>query len=1004
MNRFERDFADPPRDRRPAPQWSWNGDLTRARIEEQLDQFAAQGCGGLFAHARPGHVTGYLTDRWFALWSHARREAARRGMRFDLYDEFMCPGGDAGGHVVAGDPGLALRQLSLVALAGDARRSGMEILCRLAADPGGRLREAADPREATHAIALSTCAVNASGFPPADVLRREAAEAFLRTTHERYRRLDGRAFGGSVRFMFCDEPHLAAPPDALPFSRHFAREFRRDHGYAIEDRLLSLCFPRDDSPEVRFDFWRTANRLFNENFMRPLHDWCARRGLLFTGHLMENEWPSPQSNPDNMAALRWMHAPGEDLLGFQFRPTRLRDNGLYLLNLKELSSVVNQLGRRWSMVETCGGGGFQTAFAYFKPCEDFTLAFGVNLIDPHLAHQSIAGLRKHDWPQTLSDHSPWWRWYRAHADHVARVNVALSSGREHNRALLLMPTTTAWMHATGGAFDRAAGGAARAALDRLRETQIELATALHERQADFDLGDEFLIEEFGRASGRRLAVGRRAYDVVIVPPAMETWNASTLRRLGAFLARGGTVLALGPPPGRIDARRSDAARPLALSKGWTICADVADLLARLRALVPPHLAAPDGAPLPGGLMWRRSVRPGGDAVWFFCNPWEQPLEARVAVEGACADRCDTAAGRIAPAAAGRAGDRVILPLSLPPRGHALFVVRARAPARRPPPDAAPALRPVPLRAGPVERTEPNVLVVDYCDVAAYGRSLASVNAALADRENWRWQGFDGNPWTKQFRRTLIDRRFPAGSGFSVRYTFVLKGLTAAARGALRVAVERPWRYRMRLNGRPLPSDSGARWLDEDVRALPAGRLMRNGRNTLELVARPFHPLCEIAPVYVLGDFRAEPAERGFALAPARRLRAGDWTRQGLPFYHHTARYRFGFRLAAPAQGLLVRIPSWAGSVAVARLDGREIAPVLHPPFECPVPGPVGAGAHELAIDVVGDMKNLMGSHHIEALPLAWTYEYAPSPQPPGAAYRLRPSGLLAAPELFAVDG
>jgi len=34
------------------PQWSWNGELTEGRMTEQLEQFAAQGAGGLFAHAR----------------------------------------------------------------------------------------------------------------------------------------------------------------------------------------------------------------------------------------------------------------------------------------------------------------------------------------------------------------------------------------------------------------------------------------------------------------------------------------------------------------------------------------------------------------------------------------------------------------------------------------------------------------------------------------------------------------------------------------------------------------------------------------------------------------------------------------------------------------------------------------------------------------------------------------------------------------------------------------
>jgi hypothetical protein len=139
-----------------------------------------------------------------------------------------------------------------------------------------------------------------------------------------------------------------------------------------------------------------------------MHDWCAAHGLLFTGHLMEHEWPSPRSQPDAMAAMRWMQAPGNDLLGFQFEPTTPADNGIYILNLKELSSLANQLGREWTLVETCGGAGYGAAFDVFKPLEDLVLAHGVNVIDPHLGHETVSGARKYDWAQTLSDHSPWW--------------------------------------------------------------------------------------------------------------------------------------------------------------------------------------------------------------------------------------------------------------------------------------------------------------------------------------------------------------------------------------------------------------------------------------------------------------------------------------------------------------------------------------------------------------------------------------------------------------------
>jgi hypothetical protein len=984
-------FANPPVKYRPVPQWSWNGDLSRERITEQLEQFAAQGCGGVFAHARSGHITGYLTERWFELWEFARQEAERLGLQFHIYDEFTCPAGVAGGNVIAEDPSLLQHELSLV----PAADTKGEVLLRLRMQ-AQNVEIVAEQADATHALVLVPTGRGALAAP--DLLHPETARLFLRLTHERYKQHSGAAFGRNVIFMFSDEPMLLTSGQGFPFSRYLQKEFFREHGYALEgERLLSLCFPRPDSAEVRFRFWRTVSRLFNENFMKPLYDWCERNRLLFTGHLMEHEWPVPTSTPDNMANLRWMHAPGEDLLGFQFAPTRLAENGLYLLNLKELSSLASQLQRKWRMVETCGGRGFHTAYAYFKPCEDFTLSFGVNVIDPHLAHQTLAGNGKYDWPQTLTDHSPWWKYYRQHAQHVARVNAALSQGEEHNRVLVLMPTTSAWMHYAGTVFDAANDNASKQKMEWFRQTQIDLIVALYESQVDFDLGDEFLLQEFGRVEKGKFAVGARAYAAVLVPAGMENVCESTLGLLRSWLKSSGNVYALAKPE-FVDGQKSDSVAALAQESGWHALADLPALVAALRQQVPPYVTSPNDAPVPGGLVWRRVVTEQG-VLWFFCNPWAEPLRASVRIEGASASRLDTARGTIAACPVERTGDHLCLALDLPPRGHELLLVTKTVVTV----NAAPPKRqqqPVALRESGIKRIAPNLLYLDYCDLRAYGQERRDIVTALADTLNWRWQGFEGNPWHRQFRRTLIDRQPEPDSEFSVTYRFeVAKDASSATWASIRIALERPWLYQIEINGQRLDSQAGIRWFDEQMRAFEIGRFVHIGENTLTLNARPFRTLCEIMPVYLLGDFHAKPVERGFVIANQEPLRLGDWTAQGLPFYADRVRYQYGFSLSKQTDRLVVRVPEWEGSVAVVALDGSEIGAVMHPPYECSLGG-ASAGEHTLSVDVLGNMKNMMGSHHIVNLPLRWTFEYAPKPMPPGKEYRVSPTGLHRPPELL----
>jgi hypothetical protein len=1026
LTEFAQRFKSPPATYRPTPQWSWNGELTEARITEQLEQFVAQGSGGLFTHARPGLITPYMSSRWLELWGFALQEAARLGMDFHIYDEFMCPAGHAGGLVIAAYPHLALQELTLDAWMGPGHPLSGETMAFFQVTDTGAVvsladneaRRTASPQHPVLVLVRRTMdeRPGLGGFPGPDLTLPEAAEAFIATTHAQYAQHWEEYFGeheedhpGGVRFMFSDEPYILGRAGGLPLSNYLLKEFYHDHGYALETHLEALCFAREDSAPIRaasatkFDYWWTVNRLFNANFMQPMATWCEEHDLLFTGHLMEHEWPSPRSHPSAMAALRWMHAPGADLLGFQFEPTTPEKNGLYLLNLLEIRSVKQQLGRRWMLVETCGGAGYETAFEIFKPLEDLVLAFGFNVIDPHLGHQTLAGMRKYDWPQTLTDHSPWWAYYRPHADHVARVNAALSQGEERQRVLVLHPTTSAWLYYTAPAFQIGDAANREDKLAAIRQSQVDLLLALYGNQVDFDLGDELIMESLGRVEDGKLVVGACAYDAVVLPPAMENWTAATLQLMKDYLDAGGRLYALRPPPVFVNGRESGEPATLAdrYAARWHTFADTAALLAALRQAVPPPITAPDGGPLPASLCWRRVDL--GDGAWltFFCNPWGARIQADVRLEGRALKILDTASGNIRPLSTQTDGEPIIAHLDLPPRGHALWLCESQPLTESTPAVLTETTHPVALELLSAERLSPNLLMLDYCDMEAYGRTLEDVNTLHADDANWRWQGFDGNPWfSHPFKRTVIDRPIDPDSACLVRYTFVVaEDVSQAARDTFKLGIERPWLYDVRLNGTPLPVESAPRWFDEAMQAVLIGEHVRPGENVLTLEARPFHILCEIMPVYLIGDFALEPVAQGFRVEAARPLALGDWTQQGLPFYPDIVRYAFNVALEENTSHIRLSLDAWAGSVVAVWLDGAEAGVVMHPPFTLDIAMPLEAGQHTLDVDVVGIMKNMMGPHHAEGLPGAWTWRNSPSHQPLGIEYRRCPSGLLTMPSV-----
>jgi len=1003
-NPYRLAFESPPAAFRPMPQWSWNGTIERDRVVEVLRQYAEQGCGGVFMHARWGITNEYLSEEWFELWEFARAEAEKLGLEWHIYDEFTAPGGHAGGHTVARAPHTAQQQLKLVPVVDPGTRFRSGLLGWFAVDPESKTLRAIDGKERREAsldnpvFALVRERVkpkhSGNEFPLPDLTHPDAVKAFIESTYEPYHEHSGSDFGDSVRFSFCDEPHLNAERDCWPISLYLLREFQEDHGYALPDHLGDLCGATVDSPRVRYQYWSTVNRLWNQNFMKPLYDWCETHGLEFTGHLMEHEWPETTSQPDAMASFRWMQAPGNDLLGLQFEFDGPESNLRFLLNLKEMSSVANQLGREHVVVESSGAAGYWADFELFKSCEDYLAALGTNVYSPHISHYTLSGVRKYDFAQTISDHSPWWNFYHHHADHVGRLVAALDGSREENRVLVFHPTTSAWLHSTPeGPFW--GDDESRRKFERIRADQQQLLHELYARQIDFDLGDEFILEEFGSIDGEHLVVGECRYEALVLPRTVETLLPSTRKLLEEWVAAGGAIIDAGAPLDRIAGVEDDAVRALRDSAGnrWRVAEGNPALVDAVAEAVPPRLEAPGGE----DIVWRRAVVPGEGTVWFFCNPWLEPIRTRARIPGDQAIELDTRTGDWIPG--DPAEGSLELELDLPSRGHALFLVKDE-------PVAAPAILPsrpreeVGLTLQGIRLLEDNRLIIDYCDLEAGEVRAGDVQAPAANRKLWNYAGFEGlsRGRLKNYRDLQTTKFLDPDLQARVSYHFqVDDGISSDILEQLEVAVERPEHFVVRLNGEVLRG-GWSPWFDVEMATHAIGHAVRRGANRLDILSQPLSRELEIAPVYVLGDFSLRPAARGFAIAPRQDMELGDWTGQGAPFYPAGVRYAFETELDADAERLELELPDWAGSVAHVHWNGAEIDAILHPPHRLALPG-AKAGRHRLEIDVYGKMQNMMGPFYDRPGFHIVHWLGAPTHQPPGSDYRTLPSGLREKPVL-----
>ena len=997
----------PPASCRPQLQWSWNGNVRAERIRPDLEEFQSKGIGGFFMHARPGLEIGYLHDEWFDLWKTAADHCRELGMEWHIYDEYTCPGGLAGGHTVANAPATAAIQLKVLPVSDPSQLPAGEVLAWFEEGPdNGSPQRVADvslknwqPGRRLIAAVLAQPVMNATNgsFPPPDLTHPQATPAFLASTHERYLATSGEHFGKTTRYCFCDEPALYHR-NALLLNLRLLEIFAQAFGYRLEDRLEALCFDEPDSPEVRFDYWTMMHRQWEERFMKPMFDWCEAHDLKFTGHLMENQWPSPRSTPDCMASYRWMHAPGNDLLGFQFKGACLGDHGLYVLNLKELSSAASQLGWRSLMVESSGASGYNTSYEKFKACEDFLLTFGVNVMDPHLGHWTLAGARKYDWAHTITPHSPWWECYKTHADHIATVIAAQEPGQEYNRVLVLHPTLTGWLWEAPreGGWQNARG---EAALQKLREVNLEFLVTLTGGQIDYDLGDEWLLKDFGTVEDGKIRVGERLYDLVVLPPMMQTWLPSTLEKMTALLESGGTMVAAGEPPERIGGRLNPAAAGLAarFPDQWLKHLSPEACAEAVRERVAPRVTGSQGEPLPDGLLWRRTVLPWGDRLWWFCAPWPGDIDTVVKFEDSAGSwaEIDTATGALTALDSPKEG----LPLQLPERGHRLLLQSNSALPTQP----APSRNPVDLKMDSLtleraQRQEPNLFVLDYAQLRQRDGQWGPLQCTFQlDRENWRRHGFTGNPWPigggHKFGRQALEYPFESGTGCAVKFEAELD-LESAALSEIELALERPALYEVTVNGQPVPAENFRRWFEDEFGSAPVGHLLRKGRNEIILTAPVMDSLVEIMPIYLRGDFGVWPAKQGFRASDEGTIQLGDWREFGSPFYRGWMRYEFRFDLAETAHELAIALPDWKGGAMRVALDQPESwLPVLHPPFVAEFQQAVEAGSHILYVEVASTLYNMIGPHHSEGLSGPWSWQAAPEVQPAGKDYLLKPAGL-----------
>lgn len=964
-------FSQPTAEYTTAPFFVWNALITEEEIEKDLISFKEAGSMQVFVHPRPGLITEYLSDEWFNLYKFTVEKGKELGMRVWIYDENSYPSGFGGGHVPHEMPesynqGQGLRMTKAEMLPDTASKY---FICLKESEAGTftNITESLDSEIGKKgSYFLFSKSYNGKspwygGYSYVDLLHPGVTQKFIEVTMSGYKKNLGGEFGLTVPGTFTDEPQINSPGGIRWTPDLFERFSERWH-YDLQTRLPSLFEETGDWKMVRHNYTQTLLDLFIERWAKPWYEYCEENKLEFTGHYWEHEWPNMRHGGDNMAMYAWHHVPAIDMLFNQWNDSTPNAQFGNVRAVKELSSAANQTGRQRKLSETYGGSGWELTFKDMKRNGDWEYALGVNLMNQHLNYFTMAGARKYDYPPTFDYHEPWWNSYKYINDHYARLSLALSAGKQSNDILVIEPTTTTWM------YDSYSKKNENHRL--LGQSFQSFVTFLEEHQVEYDLGSEKMIEDMGGVDGKKLTIGHGAYMTVVIPPRTENLNIETYKLLEKFVAHGGTLISFSKPE-LIEGKTHEGLKEFFIKRADRIIVkDKYDLETIDKYFTGKNLRFSD---VSGGALYHQRRQLSDGQILFLVNSdLEETCTGTVTLAGKSVIEMNTLSGKICRYESSSEEGNLRISWNMPPAGSLLLFVSDEELEQFSPNKQAAGLQFVePSSPMTITRNEENAMMIDFCDLETGGETAMDIHTINAADKVFRQYGFkNGNPWNTsvQFKTDIVDRdTFGLNTGFTVTYHFNVKGRFDFS--GMKAVVERPSLWSVCVNGTQVKGVEDEWWLDRSFGVFHIGELVRTGENIIELKTSPMKVHAEIEPVYILGDFSVDPADKGWIItAPKASYSKGSWKSQGMPYYSWGITYSREFNIEDPYFNWYVGLGRWNGTVAELLVNGQKAQPIAFPPYRSDISGLIKKGKNKIEVKVIGSLKNLLGPHYNNPAP------------------------------------
>lgn len=955
-------FKNPSGAYRPVPFWVWNDQMDRPTVDRMLEDMKDKGFGGVFVHPRPGLITEYLSDEWFDLFEYSTEKGRELGLDVWIYDENSYPSGFAGGHVPAQMPesynqGQGLK-MNVFQQLPDTLNSFFLCLVKKDHDFSDITAEIEKHRDkpGTYYVFHKTYYRKSpwyGGFSYVDLLIPGVTQKFLEVTMKGYEQVAGDEFGKTVRGVFTDEPEIPSP-GGVRWTPDLFDVFQKKWGYDLKTKLPALFEEVGDWKRVRHNYTETLLQLFIDRWAKPWFEYCGENNLTWTGHYWEHGWPDLSRGGDNMAMYAWHQMPGIDMLFNRFNEESPRAQFGNIRSVKELRSVANQLGYDRTLCETYGGGGWEVTFKDLKRLGDWTYVLGVNFMNQHLSHTTLKGARKYDYPPVFTYHSPWWPHYGILNDYFSRLSAVLSTGEQMNDILIIEPTSTLWNY-----YSYAKGNET---LEEIGQEFQHLVTRLEKAQVEYDLGSENIMKDHGTVSDGKLVVGQRSYSTVVVPSRVENIEKHTFDLLVEFVGQGGKLVSFSSPD-----RLSGASDP-SVTAFFTSGNSSVFLFPQLTdEVIRNHFLCPEMqfvSQSGGNLFHHRRRYADGQLIFLVNSSMEESAEGVLKVSGRSVKQFDAFTGEIKRYPYTEADGTVSVDYHLFPAGSLLLFISEEA-GDHPEPEPGNIQEQILEANGPVEihPLRENALKIDFVDIRFGEEEYSDIYFSKASDLVFSAYGFQGNPWNHsvQYKREIADRDTFKTGGFVAGYHFKVKG--DVSDNNMKICVERPEIFRVKMNGVPVKPLPGEWFLDREFPLYDVSEYVKTGRNTVELEVNPMSVYAETEPIYVVGDFSVWPKDTGWFIDMKNPVPGpGSWKDQGLPFYSREVGYSRSYRVSDTTKTYRVSLNEWNGTVSEVWVNGTFAGIIGFEPYQLDVTDKLIAGDNRIEVRVIGSLKSLLGPH------------------------------------------